>query len=58
MASNVAVELDAAEILKPSNKKSTARIDGIVATIMALGRAIIQPAPFRSKYETQGLIGI
>lgn len=55
MASNVAVEMDAAGNLKPSKKKSTERIDGIVAGIMALGRAIIQPAPFRSKYETQGL---
>jgi phage terminase large subunit-like protein len=38
MASNVAVEMDAAGNLKPSKKKSTERIDGIVATIMALGR--------------------
>ena len=38
MASNVAVELDAAVILKPSKKKSTERIDGIVATIMGLVR--------------------
>ncbi len=34
MASHVAVETDAAGNLKPSKKKSTERIDGIVAAIM------------------------
>ena len=38
MASNVMVETDAAGNLKPSKKKSTERIDGIVALIMGLGR--------------------
>ncbi|MCK6466352.1 MAG: terminase large subunit [Phycisphaerae bacterium] len=38
MASNVSVETDAAGNIKPSKKKSTERIDGIVAGIMALGR--------------------
>ena len=28
--------------LKPSKKKSTERIDGIVATIMALGQAMVR----------------
>jgi phage terminase large subunit-like protein len=40
-ASNVAVERDAAENLKPSKEHSTERIDGIVATIMALGIASV-----------------
>ena len=35
MASNVAVETDAAGNLKPSKKKSTERIDGIVLAIIA-----------------------
>ena len=39
MAGNVAVEIDAAENMKPSKKKSTERIDGIVAAVMAIGRA-------------------
>ena len=56
MASNVAVETDAAGNLKPSNKKSTERIDGIVAAIMALGRAMQQPEEQVSVYETRGLI--
>lgn len=38
MASNVSVETDAAGNMKPSKKKSTERIDGIVASIMAIGR--------------------
>ena len=41
MASNVTTEQDAAGNLKPSKKKSTERIDGIVATIMALGRVMV-----------------
>ena len=56
MASNVAVELDAAGNLKPSKKRSTERIDGIVAAIMALGRALNQPPPSRSVYEDRGVI--
>lgn len=40
MASNVTVEQDAAGNLKPSKKKSTEKIDGIVSAIMAIGRAM------------------
>ena len=40
MAGNVVAEIDAAENIKPSKKKSTEKIDGIVALIMALDRAI------------------
>jgi phage terminase large subunit-like protein len=39
MASNVSIETDAADNWKPSKKKSVERIDGIVALIMAAGRA-------------------
>ncbi len=55
MASNVAIELDAAGNIKPSKRKSTEKIDGIVATIMALGRAISQPLDEGSVYEDRGL---
>ena len=55
MASNVAVETDAAGNLKPSKKKSTERIDGIVAGVMALGRSMLHQ-PRQSIYETQGLV--
>ena len=53
MASNVAVEIDAAGNLKPSKKKGTERIDGIVAGIMALGRALPTSEP-RSVCDTRG----
>ncbi len=50
MASHVSVETDAAGNLKPSKKKSTDRIDGLVAAIMALGQALLHdgdnPGPF------------
>jgi len=38
-AANVVTEMDPAGNLKPSKRKSRERIDGIVASIMALGRA-------------------
>jgi phage terminase large subunit-like protein len=44
MATNVAVEQDAAGNLKPSKKKSTEKIDGIVALVMAIARAIVPNA--------------
>ena len=46
MAANVAVAQDPAGNLKPAKDKSTERIDGIVALIMAIGRAMVaQEAP-------------
>lgn len=45
MASNVAIEQDAAGNIKPSKKKSTERIDGIVAAVMAVGRAVVADQP-------------
>jgi phage terminase large subunit-like protein len=40
-ASNVYVDYDNAENMRPNKKKSTDRIDGIVALIMACDRAVI-----------------
>ena len=49
MAGNVVAEIDAAENIKPSKKKSTEKIDGIVASwIMGLDRAI--------RHEQQGSV--
>ena len=56
-ASDVAFETDAAGNLKPSKKKSTERIDGIVAGVMALGRSMLHQ-PQTSIYETRGLISV
>lgn len=41
MARNVVVEQDAAGNLRPSKRASTERIDGIVALVMALARAMV-----------------
>lgn len=57
MASNVSAEIDAAGNIKPSKKKSTERIDGIVALVMALGRVMVTPQ-IGSVYEERGLLSI
>jgi phage terminase large subunit-like protein len=46
MAGNVAVLQDAAGNLKPAKDKSADRIDGVVATIMALGRLMVSADPW------------
>lgn len=56
MAGNVMLEKDAADNWKPSKRRSKEKIDGIVALIMALGRAIASPPEHRSVYETRGVI--
>ena len=43
MASNIAVKQDPAGNMKPAKDKSADKIDGLVAAIMALGRAIVNP---------------
>jgi phage terminase large subunit-like protein len=55
MASHVSVETDAAGNLKPSKKKSTERIDGIVALVMGLGRSMVRPE-MNSVYQSRGLV--
>ena len=54
MASHVAADMDPAGNIKPSKKKSTERIDGLVATIMAIGRAMVAEEKQESIYETRG----
>src|SRR5690606_32832908 len=55
MAGNVTVSQDPAGNLKPDKERSPERIDGIVALIMAHGRAVIQPPEKRSVYEGRGV---
>ena len=55
MAGNVVAEVDAAENIKPSKKKSTEKIDGIVALIMGLDRAIRHEQQ-GSVYDERGLM--
>jgi phage terminase large subunit-like protein len=56
---NVCVETDAAENIKPSKKYATERIDGAVASIMALDRAIRNGnAQGGSVYDDRGILVI
>ena len=43
-ASNLSAKLDPAGNLKPDKEKSTERIDGIVALVMGIGRAMVRDA--------------
>lgn len=55
--SHCAIVRDEADNIKPSKKHSTDRIDPIVATVMAIGRAIVQ-GDGRSVYEERGIIAL
>ena len=51
MAGNVVADIDAAENIKPSKKRSTEKIDGIVAMIMGLDRCIRRNEQQNSVYD-------
>ena len=53
-----AAESDAAGNIKPSKKRTTDPIDGLVATIMALARALFDDPRATSVYSTRGLFWI
>lgn len=53
---NVAAQRDAADNIKPSKAKSKKKIDGVVALIMALGRAMVRPEDTGSVYNTRGIL--
>ncbi len=58
-ALSVKQKRDEADNVKPDKDKSSSRIDGAVATIMALGLAMQEPVNTgTSKYETEGLTTI
>lgn len=57
MVSNVAIEQDAAGNIKPTKQRSTEKIDGIIAMIMADSRLLEAPADGgNSVYEERGLL--
>lgn len=56
MVSNTTVNQDAAGNLKPDKQKSSEKIDGVVALIMALGRAMIGEGMGRSVYDDRRLV--
>jgi phage terminase large subunit-like protein len=51
LAANVAVAQDPAGNLKPAKDKSTERIDGIVALIVAIGRAMVVQEEPHAEYQ-------
>ncbi len=55
-ASNVIVESDAADNIKPNRRRSKEKIDGIIALIIALSRAILQREEERPAYLTLGMM--
>jgi len=55
MADNLVAREDPAGNIKPDKEKSIERIDGMVALIMALDRALRHEPPKRSVYEDRGL---
>ena len=58
MMDNIYVRTDPAGNIKPDKEKSTERIDGAVATIMALDRAIRHQGSGASVYDDRGIIFI
>lgn len=55
MISNVAASMDPADNIKPDKKKSSEKIDGAVALIMAIGIAITRVIKQNSVYEDRGV---
>lgn len=56
MADNIFIKKDPAGNIKPDKEKSSEKIDGIVATIMALDRAIRNAGKHGSVYEDRGIL--
>lgn len=56
MAGNVTVKMDPAGNIKPDKQRSSEKIDGVVALIMAIGRAMFSDRPQRSVYESRGVL--
>ena len=57
MMDNIFIRTDPAGNIKPDKEKSTEKIDGVVATIMALDRAIRNLGEnYNSVYEERGLL--
>lgn len=56
MASNVVAQLDKKDNIYPTKEQNENKIDGIVALIMALGRALVHQQEPGSVYEERGII--
>ena len=55
MAANASARTDSADNLKPDKQTSAEKIDGIVALIMGLSRAMVHYKPLQSVYETRDM---
>ena len=55
MIGNARIIHDAAERIKVAKDKSKDRVDGVVASAMAIGRLLIAPQPVRNPYNERGL---
>ena len=58
MMDNIFIRTDPAGNIKPDKEKSSEKIDGAVATIMALDRAIRHQGSGASVYDDRGIIFI
>lgn len=56
MMSNVVAKMDANENIFPRKERPENKIDGVVALIMALGRALLEGGAESSIYEDRGLL--
>jgi phage terminase large subunit-like protein len=55
MVDNAAIRRDANDNIAPDKRSAVGKIDGLVASIMALGRAILEPSVKSSIYATRGV---
>ncbi len=58
MVDNIFIRTDPAGNIKPDKERSTEKIDGVVATVMALDRAIRHQGEGGSVYDHRGLLSI
>lgn len=58
MVSNVAIRKDANDNIAPDKLTSKGKIDGVLASLMALGRAITTPPKPTSVYERRGMLEV
>jgi phage terminase large subunit-like protein len=58
MVGNAAAETDPAGNVKPSKKRSREKIDGVVAAIMAIGRALVATGDGNSIYDERGVVTV
>lgn len=56
MISNIVAHRDKKDNVYPNRPTLNAKIDGGVALIMALSRALFEPPPVQSVYETRGIV--